>query len=111
MRKALIGGAALLLCGVISARSKNDPLVFVFLRADAKQDVAVLRPMIAPDIAVQLDSGARTLAPGEVLRCQTSVREHSAIVDGQAAKVSELLLDCSEHQFVVRALDFTPRAK
>src|SRR6266568_8847077 len=98
MRRILIGGIALLLCGVITARSlpaparKSDPLVFVFLRVDRSQDVAILRPMIAPDIGVQLDSGPRTLQPGTVLRCEASAREHSAIVEGQVAKVSDLML-------------------
>ena len=117
MRRLLIGGIALLLCGIISARSKPaaagkpDPLVFVFLRIDHEQDVAMLRPMIAPDIGVQLDSGGRTLDPGTVLRCEHSARTHAAIVKGQVATVSELLLDCGDHKFVVKTLDFMPHAK
>jgi len=111
MQRTLIGGIALLLCGVISARSKPDPLVFVFLRVDRTQDVALLRPMIAPDIGVQLDSGDRKLDPGTVLRCEQAVRTHAAIVEGQVAQVSELLLDCGDRKFVVKTLDFTQRAK
>ncbi len=111
MRRVLIGGIALLLCGAISARSKPDPVVFVFLRVDREQDVAILRPMIAPDIGVQLDSGGRALDPGTVLRCEHSARAHAAIVEGQVATVSELVLDCGEHTFVVKTLEFTPRAK
>src|SRR6266849_8079920 len=106
MRRILIGGIALLLCGGISARSKSDPLMFVFLRVDRPQDVAVLRPMIAPDIAVQLDSGPRELAPGTVLTCEMVAREHDAIVEGQVGKVSEMVLNCGEHKFVVKTLDF-----
>src|SRR5713226_6119892 len=102
MRKAFIAGIVLLLCGVISARSTHEPLMFVFLRVDRDQDVAILRPMIAPDIGVQLDSGPRELKPGTVLRCKTSVREHDAIVEGQIAKVTDLMLDCGEHKFVVK---------
>jgi hypothetical protein len=111
MRRIFIGGIALLLCGGIFARSKTDPLMFVFLRVDREQDVAILRPMIAPDIGVQLDSGPRELKPGTVLRCGSSLREHDAIVESQIAKVSDLVLDCGEHKFVVKSLDFSPRGK
>jgi hypothetical protein len=102
---------ALLLCGGISARSKSDPLMFVFLRVDHQQDVAILRPMIAPDIGVQLDSGPRELKPGAVLRCTSSVREHDAIVETRISKVTDLMLDCGEHKFVVKTVEFSPRAK
>jgi hypothetical protein len=111
MRRIFIGGIALLLCGVITAHSKPDPLVFVFLRVDRAQDVAILRPMIAPNIGVQLDSGPRELKPGTVLRCFSSLREHDAIVETKIAKVTDLILDCGERKFVVKTLDFTPRAK
>jgi hypothetical protein len=111
MRRILIGGIALLLCGGISARSKTDPLMFVFLGVDHKEDVAILRPMIAPDIGVQLDYGARELKRGTVLQCASSLREHDVIVEGQIAKVSDLVLDCGDHKFVVKTLDFAPRAK
>ncbi len=111
MRKIVLGGIAFLLCSVIYARSKTEPLVFVFLRVDHEQDIAVLRPMIAPDIGVQLDSGPRELKPGSVLRCAASIREHPAIVDGQVGKVSDLVLDCGDHKFVVKTLDFSPHAK
>ncbi len=108
MRRVFIGGIALLLCGGISARRKSDPLVFVFLRVDHEQDVAILRPMIAPDIGVQLDSGPRELKPGTVLQCASSVREHDAIVESRIAKVTDLMLDCGEHRFVVKTIDFAP---
>ena len=111
MRRAFIGGIVLLLCGGISARSKSDPLMFVFLRVDREQDVAILRPMIAPDIGVQLDAGPREIKPGTVLRCRTSVREHDAIVEGQIAKVTDLMLDCGDQKFVVKTVEFSPRAK
>ena len=111
MRRILIGGIALLLCGGISARSKSDPLMFVFLRVDREQGVAVLRPMIAPDIGVQLDSGPRELKPGTVLQCAASLRDHDAIVETRIAKVTDLVLDCGEHRFVVKSLDFSPRGK
>jgi hypothetical protein len=111
MRRALIGGTLLLFCGAITARSKTDPLMFVFLRVDREQDVAVLRPMIAPDIGVQLDSGPRELKPGTVLRCAASLREHDAIVETKIAKVTDLVLDCGDHKFVVKSLDFSPRGK
>src|SRR5258708_8612910 len=52
MRRIVIGGMALLLGGAIAARGKTESLLFVFLRVDHKQDVAILRPMIAPDIGV-----------------------------------------------------------
>jgi hypothetical protein len=58
-------GAILLLAGAIAVRGlpaapgKAESLLFVFLRVDHEQDVAILRPMIAPDIGVQLDSGPR----------------------------------------------------
>jgi len=111
MRRTVIGGVVLLLSGVISARSKTDPLVFVFLRVDRVQDVAILRPMIAPDIGVQLDSGPRELKPGAVLQCSSSLREHDAIVETKIAKVTDLMLDCGDHKFVVKSLDFSPRGK
>src|SRR5260370_40501773 len=109
MRRVFIGGIALLLCGGISARSKNDPLMFVFLRVDREQDVAVLRPMIAPDIGVQLDSGPRELKPGTVLQCAAALRDHDAIVETQIAKVTELVLNCGDRKFVVKTIDFSPR--
>ena len=101
----------LLFFGAITARSKPDPLTFVFLRVDPAQDVAYLRPMIAPNIGVQLDSGPRELKRGAVLRCTASTREHRATVEDQKAIISELLLDCGDHKFVVKGLDFTQRAK
>ena len=110
MRRIFIGGIALLLCGVITAHSKPDPLVFVFLRVDRAQDVAILRPMIAPDIGVQLDSGPRQLKRGTVLQCTTSVRVHDAIVETKIAKVTDLVLDCGDHKFVVKTLEFSPHS-
>jgi hypothetical protein len=111
LRRILISGIALVLWGAVAARSKPDPLVFVFLRVDHKQDVAILRPMIAPDIGVQLDSGPRQLAPGTALTCEMVAREHDAIVEGQIGKVSEMVLNCGEHKFVVKTLDFAPQRK
>jgi hypothetical protein len=111
MRRILIGTIGLLLCGGISARSKTDPLVFVFVGVDHAHDVAILRPMIVPDIGVQLDSGPRELKPGTVLQCASSLREHDAIVETQIAKVTDLVLNCGDHKFVVKSLDFSPRGK
>jgi hypothetical protein len=111
MRKSFITGLALLLCGGISARGKSDPLVFVFVRVDPQKDIAILRPMIAPDIGVQLDSGPRELKPGTVLQCASSMREHDALVENQIAKVTDLLLDCGDQKFVVKTVEFSPRAK
>jgi len=85
--------------------------MFVFLRVDHAQDVAILRPMIAPDIGVQLASGPRELKPGTVLQCAASLRDHDAIVETKIAKVTDLMLDCGEHKFVVKSLDFSPRGK
>lgn len=107
MRRAFLAGALLVFWGAITAHSKPDPLVFVFVRVDPAQDVAILRPMIAPDIGVQLDSGSRELKRGTVLRCTTSTREHPAIVESKVATVSELQLDCGDHKFVVKGLDFS----
>jgi hypothetical protein len=111
MRRPVISGTLLLLCGAMVARGKSDSLMFVFLRVDHEQDVAILRPMIAPDIGVQLDSGPRQLEPHTVLTCAMLAREHDAIVEGQVAKVSEIVLDCGEHKFVVKTLDFAPHRK
>jgi hypothetical protein len=111
MRRTLIGGLVLLLCGGISARGKSDPLIFVFLRVDPQKDIAILRPMIAPDIGVQLDSGPRELKPGTVLRCASSLREHDALVENQISKVSDLLLNCGDQKFVVKTIEFAPRTK
>jgi len=116
MKRVFIGGILLLMAATITARSKSHPLVFVFLRVDRERDVAILRPMIAPDIGVQLDSGPRELKRGTVLHCTTSTRERPAIVEGQTAQVSELVLDClpagkagGDHKFVVKGLDFSAR--
>jgi len=111
MRRILIGGLALLLGGVISAQPKAPPLVFVFLRVDGERGLAILRPMIAPDIGVQLDSGPRQLDPGTALRCEATAREHDAIVEGQLAKVSDLILDCVDRRFVVKTVEFSPQGK
>ena len=111
MRRALLAASALLFSGAIAAREKADPLVFVFVRVDRAKDIAVLRPMIAPDIGVQLDSGPRNLEQGKVLNCASFVREHGAIVDGQLAQVTDLLLDCGDQNFVVKTLDFFPKRK
>ena len=111
MRRILIGGLALLLGGVISAQPKEPPLVFVFLRVDSVRDLAILRPMIAPDIGVQLDFGPRKLDPGTALRCEATSREHDAIVEGQLAKVSDLILDCVDRRFVVKTVEFSPQGK
>jgi len=111
MRRALIGGALLLSSAAITARSKTESLLFVFLRVDREQDIAILRPMIAPDIGVQLDSGPRHLESGAVLTCEMLPREHEAIVEGQVAKLSEIVLDCGDHKFVVKTLDFRPQLK
>src|SRR5882724_8319427 len=111
MRRIVIGGTALLLWGAIAARSKPESLLFVFLRVDHGQDIAILRPMIAPDIGVQRDSGPRQLAPGTVLTCKMLAREHDAIVEGQVGKVSEIVLNCGGHKFVVKTLDFRPQRK
>jgi hypothetical protein len=85
MRRAFITGGLLLLCGAIAARSKTESLLFVFLRVDHEHAIAILRPMIA--------------------------REHDAIVEGQFGKVGELVLDCGEHKFVVKTLDFRPQRR
>ena len=111
MRRIFTSGIALLLCGGIYAHGKNDPLVFVFVRVDRDKDVAVLRPMIAPDIGVQLESGPRELKPGAVLQCAPSPRQHDAIVETQIAKVTDLVLDCGDHKFVVKSLDFHPTGR
>jgi hypothetical protein len=101
----------LLLFAAIAARSKTESLLFVFLRVDHEHDIAMLRPMIAPDIGVQLDSGPRQVAPGTVLTCEMVPREHDAIVEGHVSKVSEIVLNCGERKFVVKTLDFSPQRK
>jgi hypothetical protein len=101
----------LLLGAAIATRGKTESLLFVFLRVDHKQGVAILRPMIAPDIGVQLDSGPRQLAPGTVLTCEMLPREHDAIVEGQVGKVSEIVLNCGERKLVVKTLGFAPNRK
>jgi len=111
MPRVFIGGICLLLCGVISTRGKSDPPMFVFVRVDRDKGVAVLRPMIAPDIGVQVESGPHELKPGAVLHCEPLPREHDAVVDTQIAKVTDLALDCGEHKFVVKSLDFRPAGR
>ena len=107
MRRAFIAGATLFFCGAIAARSKTEPLVFVFLRVDRTQDIAILRPMIAPDIGAQLESGSRELKQGAVLQCTALTREHHGIVEGQLTTITDLTLNCGDQRFVVKSLDFT----
>ena len=130
MRRILLSGFALLLAAAVLVRiarslpaeaglpaatrnparaGKSDPLVFVFLRVDPQQNLAVLRPMIAPDIGVQLDSGSRQLEKHAVLQCHASTREHDALIEGQIGKFSEMVLDCGSHKFVVKAVNFSPQ--
>ena len=111
MGRAFIAGILLVLSGAVAVRGKTESLMFVFLQVDHAKDIAILRPMIAPDIGVQLDSGPRQLAPGTVLTCEMLPREHDAIVEGQVGKVSEIVLNCGEHKFVVKTLDFAPNTK
>ena len=123
MRRIFIAAISLLLSVAIYARSRAaspaspaatggaDPLVFVFLRVDQARKIGILRPMIAPDIGVQLEAGPRELQRGAVLYCIPSPCEHDAVVDSQAAKVTDLVLECGEHKFVVKSLDFHPSGK
>jgi hypothetical protein len=111
MQRIFIAGMFLLLCGVATARRKQEPVVLVFLGVDRERDVAYLRPLIAPDIGVRLDSGSRDVQPGTILRCTTSNREYSAIVEGRPAKITDLVLDCGETKFVVKGIDFAPGAR
>ena len=123
MRRIIIGGIVLLLGGAILARGllavaelpaaagKAETLVFIFRGLDEAENVAILRPMIAPDIGVQFDKGPAKLERGAVLQCQPSTREHDALIDGQISKISELVLTCGDHQFVVKGLDFTQRLR
>jgi hypothetical protein len=109
MRRVFLAGAALLLAGVIAAREKAEPVFFLFVRVNREKEVVVLRPMISPDIGVQLVAGAPKLDPGMVFRCVPSTHEQAALVDGQVASVSELILDCGDHKFLVKGLDFSQR--
>jgi hypothetical protein len=99
------------MAGLPALASKPDPLMFVFLRVDTGQQVAMLRPMIAPDIGVELASWPETVKPGAVLRCQASTRERHAIIEGQTATVSDLVLNCDGDKLVVKGLDFTAHTK
>ena len=110
MQKVFLCGIALLFFATWSARSKPDPLLFVFHRVDRAQGLAYLRPMIAPDIGVQIASGPLQLQRGAVLRCEQSTQTHAAIVEGQTATVTELVLDCGAQKFVVKGLDFSARS-
>ena len=124
MRRISISGLALLLGAVLLVRiarsgpaapaergsaGKSDPLVFVFLRVDTEHNLAVLRPMIAPDIGVQLDSGSTTLEKRAVLQCHALTREREALVDSAPGKITETVLDCGDRKFVVKGLDFSPQ--
>ena len=111
MRRVLISGALLMFCGVAIAHRKHEPVVLVFLGVDRERGIAYLRPLIAPDIGVSLDSGPRDVKPGTILRCATSDREYPAIVEGRVAKVTDLVLDCGENKFVVKGIDFAPGAR
>lgn len=110
MRRVFLCGTALLFFATLSARSKPDPLVFIFHRVDRAQGLAYLRPMTAPDIGVQVESGPLRLERDAVLRCEQSTQTHAAIVEGQTATVTELVLDCGAQKFVVKGLDFSGRS-
>ena len=118
MSRLLISGLALLLGAAILVRiactapapaAKANPLVFVFLRVDRDQNLAILRPMIAPDIGVQLDSGSTKLETHSVLQCHATTRDRNAVVENQPGKITETLLDCGDRKFIVKALDFSPQ--
>ena len=119
MRRILLGGLAFLLGAanlvVCIARSnpargdKANPLVFLFVRVDPERDMAILRPVIAPDIGVQLDSGSPKLEKRTALECHATNREREALVEGQPGTITEMLLDCGAHKFVVKGLDFSPQ--
>ena len=130
MRGILISGLAFLLGAVLLVRiarskpaeadklaapaqsapaGKSAPLVFVFVRVDPEQKLAVLRPMIAPDIGVQLDAGSHQLEKHTVLQCHSFTRERGAIVDGQLGNFVETVLDCGGRKFVVKGIDFSPQ--
>jgi hypothetical protein len=124
MRRILISGLALLLGGTTltcvtaskpAPADKANPLVFVFVRVDTEHDLAILRPMIAPDIGVQLDSrptaGSDKPRDRMVLNCHAANREREALVEGQPGTITEMLLACGEYKFVVKALDFSPHRK
>jgi hypothetical protein len=111
MRRIVTCGALLLLSGAIAAQSRTESLVFVFRGLDPQQDLAILHPLIAPDIGVQLDAGPRNLEGGAMLNCKASVRTRSAIIESKIGQLSEMVLDCGEHKFVIKALDFDPRPK
>ena len=110
---AVILGLILLAAGPAPAGSSGgdapaaEKVVFVFRGVDQKRGVAVLRPAIAVDLGVQLDSGETKVLPaGEVLRCEEKLRSRKAMVDGEAAEVTELLLDCGKRVFAVKGLIF-----
>lgn len=90
--------------------ARNDAasakITFVFRGVDQKQKIGVLRPMLAPDLGVQLDSGQEMIARGEVLSCTPEMRTHAAIVEGQPATVSEQILRCGDRVFVVKGIIF-----
>ena len=124
MRRIVLSGLAFLLAAALLVRiarskpaapgasapaGKNDPLVFVFLRIDTQRNLAILRPMIAPDIGVQLDSGPRQLEKHTMLQCRATSRERDALVDGQIGKFSETLLDCGQYKFALKGIDFSPQ--
>jgi hypothetical protein len=95
----------------IAAQSKTDSLVLAFRGLDRQQELAILHPVIAPDIGVQLQAGPRKLERGAVLNCKASARTRSAIVESEIGQFSEMGLECGDHKFVVTAIDFDPRAK
>jgi hypothetical protein len=117
VRRVLVTGIvlsffiALVARGLAAVVAQSEKLVFVFRGLDQAENVAILRPMIAPDIGVQLDKGPTKLERGAVLQCQPFTRERDALIDGQISKISELVLNCGDHQFVVKGLDFTQRLK
>jgi hypothetical protein len=111
MQRALLAGVGLLLAGAIAAREKTEPLIFVFLRVERGQNVTFLRPMIAPDIGVQLVADAPEPDSGSVLRCVPSTHTQPAIVNGQVTTITELVLTCGDHKFIVKGLDFYQRAQ
>lgn len=88
----------LLGAGQMPAAPENQAarVAFVFRGVDQKSGVAVLAPLVAPAIGVQLDSGPRKIERGEVLHCRPEMRTHAAIIEGEPATVSEQILCCGD---------------
>lgn len=66
----------------------------------------VFNPVFSPEFGLEQEAGPVPIR-GEITRCKTKIRTQKIQVDGKAAELRELVLECNEgRRFVVRAVNF-----